>query len=263
MPHASLAGPRWNALLIRSALVAALGGLLFGFDTAVIAGATRALREAYQLSPAMLGFTVSSALWGTVLGSILAGGPADRFGRRASLYWLAVFYVVSALGCALAPDYPWLIGFRIVGGLAIGASSVIGPMYIAEISPAEKRGRLVGLFQLNVVLGILTAYLSNYLVGLAHTGAIEWRVKLGVAAAPALLFFLMLFTIPRSPRWLVRVGRREEARDVLVRIGERDVDGELAEIVESVATERRGQSEPLFRWAFSTSSRGSTRFCTT
>ena len=247
MSQASPTRPEWSALLIRSALVAALGGLLFGFDTAVIAGATRALRDAYGLSPAMLGFTVSSALWGTVLGSILAGGPADRFGRRASLHWLAVFYVVSALGCAFSPDYPWLIGFRVIGGLAIGASSVIGPMYIAEISPAEKRGRLVGLFQLNVVLGILTAYLSNYLVGLAHTGAIEWRVKLGVAAAPAMLFFLTLFSIPRSPRWLVRVGRREEARDVLVRIGERDVDGELANIVESVTTEGRGQSEPLFQ----------------
>ncbi len=241
------AAPRSDFLLIRSALVAALGGMLFGFDTAVISGTTRALSQMYALSPGMLGFTVSMALWGTVLGSILAGGPADRYGRRASLHCLAVFYVVSALGCAFALNYPWLIAFRFIGGLAIGGSSVIGPMYIAEISPAERRGRLVGLFQINVVAGILLAYLSNYLVGLAHMGAAEWRWKLGVAALPAVLFFFSLFTIPQSPRWLVRVGRREEARGVLVQIGEQDIDRHLEDIVESVATERSGRGEPLFQ----------------
>jgi SP family arabinose:H+ symporter-like MFS transporter len=247
MPPANQASSKLNLVLIRSTLVAALGGLLFGFDTAVIAGTTRALSRTYQLSPAMLGFTVSIALWGTVLGSIAAGGPSDRYGRRASLHWLAVFYVVSALGCAFAANYLWLIGFRFIGGVAIGASSVIGPMYIAEIAPAEKRGRLVGLFQVNVVAGILMAYLSNYLVGLAHTGAAEWRWKLGVAALPALLFFFSLFTIPQSPRWLVRVGRRDEARRVLVRIGERDIDQHLEDIVESVVTEPGGHSERLFQ----------------
>jgi len=243
----SQASPRSNFLLIRSALVAALGGLLFGFDTAVISGTTRALSQVYGLSPGMLGFTVSIALWGTVFGAILASRPADRYGRRAALHCLAVFYLVSALGCAFAPSYIWLVVFRFIGGLGVGASSVVGPMYIAEIAPAAKRGRLVGLFQANVVSGILLAYLSNYLVGLAHTGPAEWRWKLGVAAIPALVFFFALFSIPQSPRWLVRVGRREEARDVLKRIGEPDVDRHIADIVESVTTERVGGSEPLFQ----------------
>src|SRR5690348_10725667 len=129
-----------NANLIRSAVVAALGGLLFGFDTAVIAGTTRALTETFQLTPALLGLTVSSALWGTVLGSLFAGPPSDRYGRRTCLRALAVLYVVSALGCAFAWDWNAVVAFRVIGGLAIGASSVIGPMYIAEISPADKRG---------------------------------------------------------------------------------------------------------------------------
>jgi MFS transporter, SP family, arabinose:H+ symporter len=236
-----------NALLWRSTLVAALGGLLFGFDTAVIAGTTRALTETFQLSPWMLGITVSSALWGTVLGSIFAGAPADRYGRRASLRGLAVFYVVSALGCALAWDYMSLVAFRVVGGLAIGASSVIGPMYIAEVAPADKRGRLVALFQFNIVLGILTAYLSNYIVGLLVQGPMEWRWKLGVAAVPAALFFLALYTIPRSPRWLVSVGLVEEARGVLAAIGERDPDQQLGYIIESINKEKSSQNEPLFQ----------------
>jgi MFS family permease len=206
---------KWNLYLLRSALVAALGGLLFGFDTAVISGATKALTDTFGLSPAMLGFTVSSALWGTVLGSILAGYPSDRYGRLAALRGLAVFYVVSALGCAVAWDWGSLVVFRVIGGLAIGGSSVIGPMYIAEIAPAARRGRLVALFQFNVVLGILVAYLSNYLVGLAGLGGAEWRWKLGVAAGPAVVVFLVLFGIPQSPRWLVRRGREAEARVVL------------------------------------------------
>ena len=167
-----------NPYLLRSSLVAALGGLLFGFDTAVIAGTTRALTETYSLSPAMLGFTVSSALWGTVLGSIFAGPPSDRYGRRGCLIALGALYVLTALGCSLAWSWYALVFFRLVGGLAIGGSSVIGPMYIAEISPPEKRGRLVGMFQLNVVSGILVAYLSNYLLSQAGFGDAEWRWKL-------------------------------------------------------------------------------------
>ncbi|MDD1721812.1 MAG: sugar porter family MFS transporter [Euryarchaeota archaeon] len=236
-----------NLYLLRSALVAALGGLLFGFDTAVISGATKALTEAYGLSPGMLGFTVSSALWGTVLGSIFAGYPSDRFGRRAALRALSVFYVVSAVGCALAWDWYSLVFFRVIGGLAIGGSSVIGPMYIAEIAPAARRGRLVAMFQFNIVLGILLAYFSNYLVGLAGFGASEWRWKLGVAAAPAILFFFALFGIPQSPRWLARRGRQAEAREVLVRVGERDVDGELRDILATVSGQSAGGSVPLFQ----------------
>src|SRR5437764_8617167 len=189
-----------NSALLKSTFVAALGGLLFGFDTAVISGATQALKELYRLAPFWLGFTVASALVGTVIGSMLAGIPGDRLGRRASLRWMAVLYVVSALGCAFAWNWSALVVFRFIGGLGIGGSSVLGPMYIAELAPAKYRGRLVGMFQFNVVLGILLAYLSNYLVGLFHLGAAEWRWQFGVPALPAAFFLLMLFGIPRSPR---------------------------------------------------------------
>ena len=243
----SQAAGRLNPFLLRSALVAALGGLLFGFDTAVIAGTTRALTTTFELTPVLLGFTVSSALWGTVLGSLFAGAPSDRYGRVACLRALAVLYVVTALGCAFAWNWYALVFFRSIGGLAIGGSSVIGPMYIAEIAPAAKRGRLVGMFQFNVVLGILVAYLSNYLVGLADLGANEWRWKLGVAAAPAVGFFVALFGIPQSPRWLARVGRAAEAREVLRKIGEPNVDQELTDILATVHVESGGRSEPLFQ----------------
>ncbi len=223
-----------NTVLVRSTAVAALGGLLFGFDTAVIAGTTQALRETYRLTPALLGFTVSSALWGTVIGSMLAGIPGDRLGRRDSLRMMAVLYFLSALGCALAWNWTALVIFRFIGGLGIGGSSVLGPMYIAEIAPAKWRGRLVGLFQFNVVFGILLAYLSNYLVGLASLGASEWRWKLGIPAIPAALFLAMLFGIPRSPRWLVKKQRIAEARDVLRVTGEEDYEQELQDIIVSI-----------------------------
>src|SRR3954463_10591928 len=170
-----------NSFLLKSTVVAALGGLLFGFDTAVIAGTTHALTQTFHLSPGTLGFTVSSALWGTIIGSMLAGIPGDRFGRRDSLRIMAVLYVVSALGCAFAANLPMLVTARFLGGLGIGGSSVLGPMYIAEIAPAKWRGRLVGLFQFNIVFGILLAYLSNYVVGTMQLGAAEWRWKLGIS----------------------------------------------------------------------------------
>src|SRR5437879_938335 len=204
-----------NPTLAKSAIVAALGGLLFGFDTAVISGTTGTLTNTYLLSPTMLGVTVSSALWGTVLGSMLAGIPGERFGRRDSLRVLAILYLVSGLGCAAAWNWPSLVVFRFIGGLGIGGSSVLGPMYIAEVAPAKLRGRLVGLFQFNIVFGILLAYFSNYIVGTMQLGAAEWRLKLGVPAVPAVLFLLLLFGIPRSPRWLVKKQRVAEARDVL------------------------------------------------
>jgi SP family arabinose:H+ symporter-like MFS transporter len=236
-----------NRYLLTSAIVAALGGLLFGFDTAVIAGVTSPLTALYHLTPAMLGLTVSIALWGTVLGSIVSGAPSDRFGRRLSLQTLAVLYIVSALGGAFAWDWYSFVVFRFIGGLAIGGSSVLGPMYIAEIAPAAKRGRLVGFFQFNIVAGILLAYFSNYVVGTMGLGDAEWRWKVGVAAIPALLFFAMLFLIPQSPRWLVRAGRPQEAKAILARIGEPDPDGEMRAIQESIGQERLGSSEPLFQ----------------
>jgi sugar porter (SP) family MFS transporter len=232
--------------LVKSTIVAALGGLLFGFDTAVIAGTTGALSVYFQLSPAGLGLTVSIALWGTVAGALLAGLPGDRYGRRDSLRGLAVFYLVSALGCALAWDWTSLVFSRFLAGLAIGGSSVLGPMYIAEIAPAKWRGRLVGVFQFNIVSGILLAYFSNYIVGLVAGGASEWRWKLGIAAAPAALFLVMLFLIPRSPRWLVEKGRTLEARAVLELIGEARVDAALGEMLAAVELEHRYGQERLF-----------------
>jgi MFS transporter, SP family, arabinose:H+ symporter len=234
-------------LLLRSTIVAALGGLLFGFDTAVIAGITADLTKAYDLSANGLGLTVASALWGTILGAMLASIPGEKFGRRDSLRVMAILYFLSAAGCALAWNWYALVLFRFIGGLGIGGSSVLGPMYIAEIAPAKWRGRLVAFFQFNVVAGILLAYLSNYLIGLAGFGETEWRWKLGVSAFPALLFLAMLFTIPRSPRWLVSRDREPEARHVLVEIGEENIDAELKQMVASVHLDQRHGAEPLFR----------------
>jgi MFS transporter, SP family, arabinose:H+ symporter len=235
-----------NPNLAKSTAVAALGGLLFGFDTAVISGATGALTRTYQLSPGGLGVTVASALGGTILGAMLAGFPGDRYGRRDSLRIMAVLYLVSALGCAAAWSWPALIVFRFIGGLGIGGSSVLGPMYIAEISPAKLRGRLVGFFQFNIVFGILLAYFSNYLIGLQHFGLSEWRWELGVTGIPAALFLVLLFTIPRSPRWLVKKGRIPEARTVLQQNGASNFEQELQEIVASIDAEQAHAAETLF-----------------
>jgi SP family arabinose:H+ symporter-like MFS transporter len=226
-----------NRYLLRSTVVAALGGLLFGFDTVVISGTTAALKSLFQLTDWTLGITVASAVLGTVIGSIVAGIPGDKYGRRDGLKIMAVLYIISALGCVLATSWAALICFRIIGGLAIGGSSVLGPMYIAEIAPAKWRGRLVGFFQFNVVFGILLAYFSNYIIGEQGFGASEWRWKLGIAAVPAAAFFLMLFFIPRSPRWLVKKQRIEEARGVLKVIGEENYERELQEIVDSIDAE--------------------------
>src|SRR3984893_8507260 len=223
-----------NSTLVKSTGVAALGGLLFGFDTAVISGTTGSLTEVYHLSPYLLGVTVFSAILGTIFGSMLAGVPGDRFGRRDRLRVLAVLYLVSALGCAFAWNWSALVLFRFIGGLGIGGSSVLGPMYIAEVAPAKWRGRLVSLFQFNIVFGILLAYFSNYILGTMSFGSDEWRWKLGVSAVPAMLFLVLLFGIPRSPRWLVKKQRIAEARDVLRLTGEQNYEQELQEIIESI-----------------------------
>ena len=238
--------------LVRSTVVAALGGLLFGFDTAVIAGTTAGLTATYELSPARLGMTVAIALVGTILGSSLAGVPGDRYGRRDSLRGMAILYLISAVGCAFAWNWYALVFFRFIGGLGIGGSSVLGPMYIAEIAPASWRGRLVGVFQFNIVTGILLAYFSNYVIGriFAQSGALmgeDWRWMLGVSGIPALLFFAMLFTIPRSPRWLMTKGREAEARQVLEFIGERNIDAEMEDIRQSIHLDQGSAAERLFR----------------
>src|ERR1700722_11765673 len=237
---------RINAYIVKATLVGALGGLLFSFDTAVISGATGQLTAEYHLSPFLLGVTVFSALVGTVISSLLAGLPAQRYGRRYTLRIMAVLYVVSALGCALAWNWTALIVFRFIGGFAIGGSSVICAMYIAEIAPPEGRGRLVGAFQTNVVIGILLAYLSNALIGSMKLGAMQWRWELGVSGIPALLFLVALYFIPRSPRWLVMTSHSGEALEVLRATGVIHANEELAEIEASVHRERAAASEPLF-----------------
>lgn len=235
-----------NRYLAKSSIVAALGGLLFGFDTAVIAGATGALRQQYALSDAALGVTVSAALVGTILGAMFGGIPGDRYGRRNSLRITAILYLISAIGCAFAFNWYSFVLARFIGGLGIGASSVLGPMYIAEIAPARLRGRLVGFFQFNIVFGILVAYLSNYLIGTMGFGDTEWRWKLGISAVPAALFLVMLFFIAESPRWLAKSGRAKEAEEVLRSTGDPNYKADLDEIVKSVDEHLAAANEPFF-----------------
>jgi sugar porter (SP) family MFS transporter len=235
-----------NSTLLKATAVGALGGLLFGFDTAVIAGTTHSLTLKFGLTPRQLGLTVAMALIGTIIGAMSAGIPGQRWGARETLRVLAVFYVLSALGCAFAVNWPMLLIARFIGGLGIGGSSVLGPVYIAELAPARLRGRLVGLFQINIVLGILLAYFSNYEIGKLGLGADEWRWQFGVAAIPAILFLVMLFGIPPSARWLVTQKRIDEARAVLISMGAEDSENELREIIASVHLEREQTSEPLF-----------------
>ena len=184
-----------NAVLLKSTVVAALGGLLFGFDTAVISGTTGQLSQVFHLSSKSLGITVSIAIWGTVVGAMLAGIPGERFGRRDSLRIMALFYLVSALGCALAWNWSSLVFFRFVGGLGIGGSSVLAPMYIAEVAPAKWRGRLVGLFQFKVVFGILLSYFSNYLVSRTNQGSSGSRCG---CVSGCLVFHNALYDSPKS-----------------------------------------------------------------
>lgn len=191
-----------------------MGGFLFGFDTAVISGAEQAIQQYWSLSPLQHGLTISIALIGTVVGSIVGSVPSDRLGRRSTLIIIAALYLLSALGTALATNWYIFLLFRLVGGLGVGASSVTVPVYISEIAPAHKRGRLVALFQFNIVFGIVLSYFSNYLIG--TEGATAWRWMLGVQAFPSLLFFVLLQLVPESPRWLIlRKGKVEEARAIL------------------------------------------------
>jgi len=242
-----------KAFVFRSAIVAALGGLLFGFDTAVISGTTDALEKVYQLTPFWKGFTVSSALIGTIIGALFIGRPTDRWGRRTSLFYIAALYFVSAVGSGLAWDWYSFLFFRFIGGLGVGAASVVSPMYIAEISPAKTRGRLVALAQFNIVLGILLAFFSNYIINTQlNLGALEWRWMFGVEAFPAAAFFFLLFLTPFSPRWLMAQGRVDEARDVLSRLdsGTGSVEDEISEIQASLDLEHHSMRERFFSAAY-------------
>jgi SP family arabinose:H+ symporter-like MFS transporter len=241
---------RPNLNLMKATLTGALGGLLFGFDTVVISGILGAVVKLYGLSDYGKGWTVAIALIGTVAGSFAAGVAGQKLGGRETLRITAVLYVVSAIGSGLAWSWPALMLFRFIGGLGIGASSVLGPVYIAELAPAKWRGRLVGAFQFNVVFGILVAYTSNYLIRLLHLGAAEWRWQVGVAALPAVGFLALLFGIPRSPRWSAARGRIDEALAVLKLMGEPGPEAELAEIREALAQEHASAREPVFRWKY-------------
>lgn len=236
-----------NATLLRCSIIAALGGLLFGFDTAVISGTTDHLREVFELQEFGLGFTVASALIGTILGALFAGTPADRLGRKSTLIWIALVYFVSAVGSAAAWDWYSFLVFRWLGGLGVGASSVVAPMYVAEISPARYRGRLVAITQFNITLGVLAAYLSNYGVAQMDYGAIEWRVMFGIEALPAAIFFALMYATPRSPRWLVARGHSDEAAKVLAMVGAANVQRELLEIEESLMRTAESMQERVLQ----------------
>lgn len=216
----------FNRILFWSITVA-LGGFLFGFDTAVISGAERDIQRIWGLNDAMHGTAIALALYGTVIGALFGGIPADRWGRKKTLFWIGIFYLLSALGSAMAPDVYSFMFFRFLGGLGVGASSVAAPMYISEISPAKSRGKLVALFQFNIVLGIVIAYLSNYFID--GTGPNDWRWMLGVEAIPALIFAIMVRMVPRSPRWLiVHEGNEAEAATVMKKIGLSSVEIRIA-----------------------------------
>lgn len=211
-----------NKYVLFLSLVAALGGFLFGFDTAVISGAERAIQQVWNLSDWSHGLAVAIALYGTVIGALFGGIPADKYGRKKSLIWIGILFFVSALGSAVAPDVYSFMFFRFIGGLGVGASSVVAPMYISEISPAKNRGQLVALYQFNLVFGILVAYFSNYLIDKAISVE-SWRWMLGVEAIPALIYTALVFKVPQSPRWLIaKKDDFTEAERILTRT---DPDG--------------------------------------
>lgn len=231
-----------NSFLLRCTLIAALGGFLFGFETAVISGAEKTIQQLWSLSDFMLGFTVAASLIGTVIGSMIAGNPAQKYGRKKVLLVIALMYLLSAIGCSITPTWTLFIIFRMIGGVAVGASSVVGPMYISEISPAAVRGRLTGMFQLNIVIGILVAFLTNF--AFLHIGAGSWRWMVGVMVIPAGLFALLLRIIPESPRWLILNNRDEEAARIFERTGEPDARTVINEEHALLSGEKKLQHAP-------------------
>jgi SP family arabinose:H+ symporter-like MFS transporter len=257
----SIDGSRWYLACI--CLVASLGGFLFGFDTAVISGTVGRVAEQFGLSNIQQGWFTSAALIGCIVGALCAGWLGDRFGRKPSLIAAAVLFFFSALFSAFPPDFSGLIVARMFGGIGVGMASVLGPMYISELAPPKWRGRLVACYQLSIVLGILLAYLSNLLIvryaqsnpdafggdGLLHQALVSqvWRGMFGAEMVPALLFFLLLFFVPESPRWLIRKGDVQGGLDKLTRISGSEVARrELAEI-QNAPSQARGTLAGLFR----------------
>ncbi len=216
-------------------LVSALAGFLFGFDTVVISGAEKTIQSLWGLSDALHGIAMASALYGTVVGSVIGGWPTDRWGRRATLIWVGVLYLISAVWSGLAPEVVSLIIARFIGGLGVGISTIAAPLYIAEISPPERRGQLAGMFQFNIVFGIVIAFLSNYLLG--GIGANAWRWMLGIAAVPSLIYLLLCFRIPESPRWLLtRKNDREQGIAVLRQIQPEAEEGHIQALADQITS---------------------------
>lgn len=226
-----------------NSIVAAMAGFLFGFDTVVISGANLPIKQLWNLSPWFHGFFIMSmALWGTVLGALFGGGPTEKWGRKKVLFWIGVLYFISAVGSALAPDPYSFSFFRFIGGIGVGVSSVAAPTYIAEISTSSIRGRLVAMYQFNIVFGILIAFLSNYFL-IGFGGSNDWRWMLGVEALPALIYTLLVLRIPESPRWLIsRKNDLTEAKRVLANLGEANPDAEVKIIQESNAHAAKSDS---------------------
>jgi MFS transporter, SP family, arabinose:H+ symporter len=241
---------RPNAKLMQASLTGALGGLLYGFDTVVISGIIDSVAKLYSLSPTGVGLTVAASPVGNILGCFCAGVIGQRIGTRSALRIAAAVYLCACLAAAFSICWPMLLAARFVGGMAIGACSVLGPVYITELSPAQWRGRLVGLFQINVVSGILIGLISNYLVRAANLGALEWHVMLGVAAVPTLIFLIMLLSIPLSPRWSVSRNQIDEALKVLSLVGAPDPKAELADIQSALQSEHATVHEPVFQWKY-------------
>ena len=230
-------------------LTSALAGFLFGFDTAVISGAEQKIQALWHLEPGMHGIAIGSALYGTVLGSVLGGYPTDRFGRRATLMLIGMLYLAGSIGSALAPDVYTFIFARMLAGFGIGISTIAAPLYIAEIAPAGERGRLAGMFQFNIVFGILIAYLSNALLSGSGEGA--WRWMLGVAALPSLAYTLLCLGLPESPRWLLsRLNDVERARRTLHLIRPQQTDDDIAAEIAAIrmAAPVSGVAESFWSW---------------
>ena len=232
-----------NSKLTLWSITVGLGGFLFGLDTAVISGAEQKIQALWHLSDGFHGFAMATALYGTVFGAGFGGIPADKIGRKKTLIWIGILFFVSAIGAALAQDVYTFMFFRFIGGLSIGASSVVAPVYISEIAPPEYRGRMVIAFQFNIVFGILIAYVSNYLLR-GVGGDTDWRWMLGIVALPSIIFSFLMSLTPESPRWLLlNKGDESTARQILS-ITEPDVNKAVQEIKDSAKNDGPGQNLP-------------------
>lgn len=236
--------------LVFWAITSALAGFLFGFDTVVISGAEKQIQNIWLLSGTMHGWALSAALWGTVIGSMLGGFITSRFGRKNTLVSIGLLYLVSAIGSALANDVYIFMLARLIGGFGIGISTIAAPLFIAEIAPAKDRGKLAGMFQFNIVFGILIAYLSNYLIGSFITGATAWRWMLGVEALPALVYFILTITLPESPRWLItHEKKREKGAEIFRMINPEMKEIEIEKLVNDIENSSGKEEQKSRFWS--------------